>query len=76
MALVRCPTHGNPQGRAGNDYVANAQPVGYPETAAICGRPECNSPGLVWLTREEQIAYARGQRNFALSTNAAKIKVQ
>jgi hypothetical protein len=47
MALVRCSTHGNPQGRAGNDYIANPQPVGYSETATICGRPECSDPGLV-----------------------------
>ena len=76
MALVRCPTHGNPQGRAGNDYVTSVQALGYPETAAICGRPECSNPGMVWLTREEQVAYAKGQRVFDLSTNAARIKVQ
>ena len=76
MALVRCHTHGNPRGRAGNAYVAAVQPIGYPETAAICGRPDCNNPGLLWLTREEQIAHARGQRVFDLSTNAACIKVQ
>lgn len=76
MALVRCPDHGNPEGRAGNVYVVSVQPLGYPNTAVVCGRPGCANSGLVWLTKEEQVAYAKGKRVFYLSTNAARVKVQ
>jgi hypothetical protein len=45
-------------------------------SSANSGRPECSNLDLARLTREERIAYAKSQRSFTLSTNAAKIKVQ
>jgi hypothetical protein len=43
MALVRCANH-KPNGDKKN-YVADVNPIGYPRTAAICGRKECPKPG-------------------------------
>jgi hypothetical protein len=62
MALCRClEIHGWPKGRT-HDYVAYAKPVGYPQTALICGL--CDNPGVIWLNREEKAAYENGQRIF------------
>ena len=75
MALVRCEGHGNPQGRTA-DYVIGLEPVGYPETAAVCGLKDCVSPGLVWLTEVEYNAYRNGEHIFQLATYAVKVRVK
>jgi hypothetical protein len=72
MALVRCEKKHGPPARG--NYVMSVKPVGYPDTAAICGRKGCEYPGLVWLTGEEQAAYRKGQRIFAVPSAAVKIK--
>jgi hypothetical protein len=51
------------------------EPVGYPDTAAICGLSGCERPGLVWLDEDEKAAYARGQRVFRVPNAAVKIRV-
>jgi hypothetical protein len=74
MALVRCERCGRPKGRS-HTYVASVKPIGYPETAAICGSAWCEQPGLVWLDKEEKTQYERGQRVFSIPSAAVKIKV-
>lgn len=77
MALVRCDTHGKPQG--GNvqaKYVYAANPVGYPNTAALCGRTRCENPGRAWLTQAEYSAYQQGQRVFGFNSNVINLKVE
>ena len=74
MALVRCESHGRPEGRT-QTYVKAVRPVGYPDTAAICGAKDCNRSGLVWLNEDEKNAYDRGERVFSVPTAAVKIKV-
>jgi len=74
MALVRCKDH-LPKGRT-TDYVQSAEPLGYPDTAAICGSKHCDNSGLVWLTNREAHAYEAGQRIFEFATNVTKIKVE
>lgn len=74
MALVRCEGCGPPRGRT-LTYVLAVHPVGYPNTAAICGRSECKQPGLVWLSEEEKAEYDRGQRIFSVPSAAVKVKV-
>jgi len=76
MALVRCEeVHGQPTG-VKHRYVMAVKPVGYPDTAAICGLKGCEYPGLVWLTEEEHAEYQTGQRIFAIPNAAVKIKVE
>jgi len=75
MAIVRCKQHGRPKGRT-QRYVTSVRPVGYPDTAAICGREGCTRPGLVWLTDRERAAYQRRRRVFSIPSAAAKIKVE
>ena len=74
MALVRCEQH-RPKGRTA-DYVRSVESVGYPDSAAVCGLPGCDNPGLVWLTTEESRAYETGERIFQLPTQAAKVKAR
>lgn len=75
MALVRCDMHRRWRGIK-HRYVGNVRPVGFPQTAVICGRPVCEEPGLVWLTQRELDAYQGGQRVFPIFTHSAKVKVE
>ncbi len=74
MALVRCEENHSPP--ASGNYVMSVKPVGFPDTAAICGRKGCEYPGLVWLTETERAAYRKGQRIFEVPSAAVKIKVE
>jgi len=75
MALVRCSEHGKPDSRT-RTYVMSVQPVGYPDTAAICGLAGCRNAGLVWLDVEDAAAYAEGERIIPVPNSAIKVKVQ
>ena len=74
MALVRCEHHGRPRGIT-HTYVRAVHPVGYPNSAAICGRANCRNVGLIWLNEEENTAYDRGERVFSVPNAAVKVKV-
>ena len=78
MALCRCnEEHANPQGREGNDYVIGVEPIGYPNTSSICGRTNCENPGLIWLTKEEYLHYQQNINNriFSYANVTTKVKV-
>ncbi|MFZ4797367.1 MAG: hypothetical protein ACOYMA_07710 [Bacteroidia bacterium] len=75
MALCRCiEEHANPQGRV-NEYVIAVEPVGYTETASICGIPDCKNAGLIWLTKAEFVQYQNNERIFRYANNTTKVKV-
>ncbi len=74
MALVRCKQCGSPKGRT-RKYVTFAPPLGYPDTAAICGRAGCERPGVVWLDEQDKKGYDSGQRIFTVPNAAVKIRV-
>ncbi len=74
MALIRCQMHGNPEGVT-RKYVMSVKPVGYPDTAAICGRKDCLNPGLVWLDEDEVRAYRTGWRVFSVPNAGVKVQV-
>lgn len=73
MAIVRCVEH-KPKGRS-EPYVMSLNTVGYPNTAAICGREGCEKPGLVWLTEDERQQYVSGRRVFGFNTAVIKVRV-
>jgi hypothetical protein len=73
MALARCEKH-RPAGNRKN-YVVAVGPVGYPNTATICGRPGCEEPALVWLTEAERAEHERGVAIFRFDSNVAKVRV-
>lgn len=72
MALVRCNQHGKPKGRT-LTYVRSLKPVGWPETAAICGLQGCERAGVIWLTDVESQDYERGQRVFGFNNASMKV---
>ena len=75
MALVRCETHGLPEGRKFT-YTRSVQPVVWPETAAICGLTGCDNPGLIWLTGAESRAFDKGLRVFSFNNASMKVKTE
>jgi hypothetical protein len=75
MAIVRCEQHPVHLELTTNKYVKRVKPVGYPDTAAICGIAHCREPGLVWLTEEELKEFNSGVRYFRVKTYTVKVKV-
>jgi len=73
MAIARCDKH-TPKG-AKYDYRAYALPIGYPKTAAICGKMDCEEPARVWLTKNDHAAFKRGIRVFNIRAHAVKLRV-
>lgn len=78
MAIVRCQDH-PPRN---TNYEIAVKPVGYPDTALICGRDsdEHTESGWVYLRSEEYDDYQAGKRVFSLwdpdsSSIAAKVRV-
>jgi hypothetical protein len=74
MAIARCDQH--PIERDTKEpYTAHALPLGFPETAAICGRVGCENPAVIWLTDKEVAQHNAGQRVFGLKTHAIRVRV-
>lgn len=72
MALCRCELHPTVP-----NYTHYVEPVGYPETSSICGIPNCNEPGLIWLKADEVLRFNNnpGNRIFTFDYNVTKVKV-
>jgi hypothetical protein len=62
VAIMRCEVH-HPKGRK-RRYTASVQPIGYPETALVCGAKICDAPALIWLEADDKAKYDRGVRVF------------
>lgn len=74
MALCRCKQH---TPRRTNQYVTFVEPIGYPLTSSVCGRTNCNEPGLVFLNKSEELEYLNhNQRIFSFASNVTKVKVK
>jgi hypothetical protein len=72
MAIMRCKLH-EPVGRT-RKYVASVMPVGYPQTALVCGSTSCVAPAFIWLEENENAAFARGERVFKAFTDTMKVR--
>jgi len=75
MALCRCINH-QPKNNRGNFYNHAVNPVGYPNTSSICGRTQCDNPGLIYLTDNEYASFLAGHNIFQYSHNSSKVKVE
>ena len=73
MAVVRCAVH-KPNGRTRN-YVVHVEPIGFPDTALVCGGKHCSSPGYIWLDEGDKADYERGERIFEAFV-ASKMKMR
>lgn len=70
MAYSRCLVHHSPpKTRTRPPCTKYAYPVGYPNSALICGIPYCTNQGVIWLDSEEQLKYQSGIRIFAGPNN-------
>ncbi|MHB1286757.1 MAG: hypothetical protein ACYCYP_09395 [Leptospirales bacterium] len=74
MAIARCENH--PLSRSGGKYTTNMLPMGFPDSAVICGREDCEQVARIFLTEAENIDYQNGQRIFSYDSRVAKVKVQ
>ena len=74
MAICRCVNH-KPFGRK-KDYVIEVKPIGYPNTSSVCGRKECKSKGLIWLTKDEYSNYLIGATIFSYDSGVSKVEVE
>ena len=77
MVLVRCTEHYPDPNRTERNYVVAVEPVGYPDTAAICGRkPRTHTdPGYVLLHESEYERFKQGARVFDPNTASVDIRV-
>jgi hypothetical protein len=66
--LVRCQDHPS------EAYAHEVAPIGYPETAAICGR--CEKAGKVLLNEKEWRQYQAGRTVFAFNSNVMRVRVK
>lgn len=74
MAIMRCEIH-HPKGRT-RTYVASVHPVGYPDTALVCGSTDCDAPAFIWLEADEKASYDRGERVFKSFTYTMKVRAR
>ena len=76
MALVRCEEHVESLLERSEGYAATIHPIGYPETAAVCGRDECDRVGAICLKDDEYKEYLNGKRTSNPHTNAVYIRAK
>jgi hypothetical protein len=69
--LVRCDVHPSKP-----DYGHRVDPIGYPNTAAICGIKGCSNPGRILPKDVEWKAYQHGERIFGANNNFTKVRAQ
>lgn len=74
MAIARCEIHPI-QRDTKEPYKEYALPLGYPDTAAICGRVGCENPARVWLTPDEIKQHKGGKRVFGVKTHSIRVRV-
>jgi hypothetical protein len=74
MAIMRCPAH-VPK-RTTRAYAGAVEPVGYPETALVCGSVSCREPALIWLEAGEREEYDSGERIFKAFTSSMKVRAR
>lgn len=77
MAIARCESHGKPKTPKIGAYSDTPHlPVGHPNSGVVCGKRDCDKPGIVWLKTPEEADYEKGQRVFEIHTRTAKVRVQ
>ena len=76
MAIIRCLSCGRPTHnvKPPSYVVTPFEPPNHPDSGLICGKPNCENPGLIWLKANEADEYTSGTRIFQIPTQAAKIR--
>ena len=74
MAIMRCLSRA-PK-RTTREYAGSVEPVGYPDTALICGSKHCREPALIWLEIHEKDQFDKGERIFEAFTSSMKVRAK
>lgn len=74
MSIMRCREH-TPK-RTTRDYAGAVEPVGFPDTALVCGSKHCRESALIWLERHEKVSYDAGERVFEAFTPSMKVRAK
>lgn len=74
MSIMRC--HAHAPKRTTREYAGVVEPVGYPDTALVCGSKHCSEPALIWLERQEKVRYDAGERVFQAFTATMKVRAK
>jgi len=74
MAIMRCPAH-VPKCTT-RAYAGAVEPVGYPDTALVCGSVSCREPALIWLEAGERKEFDAGERIFKAFTPSMKVRAR
>ena len=74
MAIMKCKAQ-EPKGRT-RTYAGHVYPVGFPDTALVCGATDCAASALIWLETEEKLAYDQGERVFKSFTDTMKVRAR
>ena len=74
MSIVRC--RDLPPKRSIRDYVTAVEPVGYPNTALVCGSSYCEEPAFIWLEAQEKEQFDSGTRIFPAFTSTMKVRAK
>jgi hypothetical protein len=73
VVICRCHNHAGAE-LVKLGYIFSVHPIGYPDTAVICGIKGCQCPALVWLKKEDLAAYQASKRIFDIPNQALKVK--
>jgi hypothetical protein len=74
VAIMRCQEH--PPKRTTRRYAGAVEPIGYPETAVVCGSAHCRAAALIWLEQHEMAEFMNGERVFKAFTPSMKVRAK
>lgn len=74
MAIMRCREHA-PK-RTKREYAGAVEPVGFPDTALVCGSVHCRNSALIWLELHERERFDAGERIFEAFTASMKVRAK
>ena len=77
MVIARCPKCLAASRSFVEAFRTSAEPVGYPNSALVCGIAGCNELAIIWLRGTDALEYRAQQKVcFVIANNKAKVLVK
>ena len=77
MVIVRCPNCLAASPHRAKAFRTSAEPIGYPDSAVVCGVAGCNERALIWLRGIDAVEFRALRRIcFPIANNKAKVLVR